>query len=66
MPMQGSPSVERMCQLARVSRASFYRSLEEREPRDESMEIRSAIQRTALEHRRLWVRIATDRRARRR
>ncbi len=54
MPMQGSLSVERMCQMARVSRASFYRSLEEREPREESMEVRSAIQRTALEHRRRY------------
>jgi hypothetical protein len=34
MPMQGSLSIERMCQLARVSRASFYRSLKERVPRD--------------------------------
>jgi len=54
MPMQGSLSVERMCQMARLSRASFYRSLQEREPREESMEVRSAIQRTALEHRRRY------------
>jgi transposase InsO family protein len=54
MPMQGSLSVERMCQMARVSRASFYRSLQQREPREESMEVRSAIQRTALEHRRRY------------
>ena len=27
MPMQGGLSVERMCELARVSRAGFYRSL---------------------------------------
>ena len=54
MPMQGSLSVERMCQLARVSRAGFYRSLQERVPREESMEVRSAIQQTALEHRRRY------------
>jgi len=54
MPMQGSLSVERMCQMARVSRAGFYRSLQERVPREESMEVRSAIQRTALEHRRRY------------
>jgi putative transposase len=54
MSMQGSLSVERMCQMARVSRAGFYRSLQERLPREESMEIRSAIQRTALEHRRRY------------
>jgi len=29
MPMQGSLSIERMCQLAGVSRAGFYRSLQE-------------------------------------
>jgi len=52
--MQGSLSVERMCQMARVSRAGFYRSLQERLPREESMEIRSEIQRTALEHRRRY------------
>ena len=29
MPMQGSLSIERMCELTRVSRASFYRSFRE-------------------------------------
>ena len=29
MPLQGGLSIERMCELARVSRASFYRSLSE-------------------------------------
>ena len=50
--MQGSLSIERMGQLARVSRAGFYRSLQERVPLEESMEVRSAIQQVALEHRR--------------
>jgi len=54
MPMQGSPSIERMCQLARVSRAGFYRSLQERMPREEDMEVRSAIERIALENRRRY------------
>ena len=54
MPMQGSLSVEQMCQLARVSRAGFYRSLQDQVPQEESMEVRSAIQRTALEHRRRY------------
>jgi putative transposase len=54
MPMQGSLSIERMCQLARVSRAGFYRSLQERVPLEESMEVRSAIQQIALEHRRRY------------
>jgi hypothetical protein len=45
MPMQGSLSIERMCELMRVSRTSFYRSLQQREPEEESMEVRPAIQR---------------------
>ena len=52
--MQGSLSIERMCQLARVSRAGFYRSLQERVPVEENMEVRSAIQQIALEHRRRY------------
>ena len=54
MPMQGSLSIERMCQLARVSRAGFYRSLKEQMPVEEEMEVRSAIQQIALEHRRRY------------
>jgi len=54
MPMQGSLSIERMCELAKVSRAGFYRSLKEGAPLEESMEVRSAIQRIALEHRRRY------------
>jgi transposase InsO family protein len=54
MPMQGSLSIERMCQLGRVSRAGFYRSLKERVSLEESMEVRSAIQQMALEHRRRY------------
>ena len=48
MPMQGSLSVERMCQLAQVSRAGFYRFLQEQMPVEEDMEVRSAIQQIAL------------------
>jgi transposase InsO family protein len=54
MPLQGCLSIERMCELAKVSRAGFYRSLQEQSPLEESMEVRSAIQRTALEHRRRY------------
>ena len=54
MPMQGSLSVERMCQLAQVSRAGFYRSLQEQMPVEEDMEVRSAIQEIALGHRRRY------------
>jgi hypothetical protein len=35
--MQGSLSIERMCQLTRVSRAGFYRSLQERVPLEEGV-----------------------------
>ena len=51
MPVQGSLSVERMCRVAAVSRASFYRWLEPSMPVEEEMEMRSAIQAVALEHR---------------
>jgi transposase InsO family protein len=54
MPLQGSLSIERMCQLAAVSRRGFYRSLKERRPAEEEMEVRSAIQQVALEHRRRY------------
>ena len=54
MSLQGSLSIERMCQLAAVSRRSFYRSLKERQPAEEEMEVRSAIQQIALEHRRRY------------
>ena len=50
MPLQGGLSIERMCQLARVSRAGFYRYLDRRAPEEADMTLRSAIQETALEH----------------
>ncbi len=52
--MQGGLSIERMCELARVSRAGFYRLLQERVPVEEDVEVRSAIQQIALEHRRRY------------
>ena len=54
MPLQGSLSIERMCELAQVSRASFYRSFREQHPVEEEMEVRSAIQQIAVEHRRRY------------
>ena len=54
MPLQGGLRIERMCELARVSRASFYRSLKEQEPAEEEAEVRSTIQQIALEHRRRY------------
>jgi transposase InsO family protein len=52
--LQGGLSIERMCQLVSVSRRSFYRSLKEQQPAEEEMEVRSAIQQIALEHRRRY------------
>jgi len=43
-----------MCHLAPLSRAGFYRSLQEQTPVEEDMEVRSAIQKIALEHRRRY------------
>jgi putative transposase len=54
MSMQGSLSIERMCYLAQVSRAGFYRSLAEQMPVEEEMEVCSTIQRIAVEHRRRY------------
>jgi putative transposase len=54
MPMQGGLSIERMCLLARVNRAGFYRFLQERLPQEEETEVRSTIQQIAVEHRRRY------------
>ena len=43
MPLQGGVSIERMCQLAGVSRAGLYRWLQEPTPIEEEMELRSVI-----------------------
>jgi len=50
----GSLSIERMCQMVPVTRRGFYRSLKERQPVEEEMEVRSPIQQIALEHRRRY------------
>lgn len=54
MPLQGSLSIERMCEVVGISRASFYRSFQEQHPVEEEMEVRSAIQQIAVEHRRRY------------
>lgn len=48
-PLRASLNLGRMCQLAQVSRAGFYRYL--LGPNEESMMVRSCIQEIALEHR---------------
>jgi transposase InsO family protein len=45
-------TVERMCALAGVSRAGYYRHWQASAPRQEETEVRDAIQRVALAHRR--------------
>lgn len=54
MSLQGSLSIERMCQLGQVSRAGFYRSLQGQQPLQEEMELRSTIQQIFVEHRRRY------------
>lgn len=43
-----------MCWLAAVSRAGYYRRLAQKHTQEEDMEVRSAIQQIALEHRRRY------------
>ena len=47
-------SIERMCDLAQVSRAGFYRSLQADQPIEEEMAVRTAIQGIAVAHRRRY------------
>ena len=54
MSLQGSLSIERMCQVVPVSRRGFYRSLQEQQPAEEKMEVRDSIQQIVLEHRRRY------------
>ena len=54
MSRQGPLSIERMCHLAPVSRAGFYRSLQAHQPMEEEMDVRSAIQGVAIAHRRRY------------
>ena len=54
MSLQGSLSIERMCQMVPVSRRGFYRSLQEQQPAEEEMEVRDSIQQIVLEHRRRY------------
>jgi putative transposase len=50
--VQGKLTVERMCKLAEVSRAGFYRWLQKKEPATEEIAVRAAIQELAVEHHR--------------
>ena len=48
---QGNPTIGRMCTLAGVSRAGYYRHFEASAPRQEETGVRDAIQRLALANR---------------
>jgi HTH-like domain len=50
----GSLSVEKMCQVAVVSRAGYYRSFAQQCPDEEEMMVRSVIQKIVVEHRRRY------------
>lgn len=52
--MQGKLTIERMCRLAGVSRAGFYRFLEEEQPLAAEMELRGEIHQIFLEHKRRY------------
>jgi len=57
--LQGHGSVERLCRLAGVSRASFYRHWQASAPRQEEVALRDEIQRLALADRRRGYRYIT-------
>jgi hypothetical protein len=48
---QGEIGIERICQLAGISRSSYYRHWQLSAPRQEETGLRDAIQRLALNHR---------------
>ena len=54
MAVQGSLSIEHMCDLAPVSRAGFYRHLKAMAPVEEQLEVQSAIQEIVLTHQRRY------------
>jgi transposase InsO family protein len=54
MSLQGSVKIERLCRWAGVSRAGFYRELEQSHGVQQDMELRSQMQKVALQHRRRY------------
>ena len=49
--MQGGLTILEMCESTRVNRAGYYRNWKKREPKEERMAVRDAIQRLALKDR---------------
>jgi putative transposase len=60
MPPQGALSIERMCALTEVSRASYYRHWRRLAPRREETELRDVLQRLAVGHRHYGYRRLTE------
>jgi transposase InsO family protein len=58
--LQGDLTIERMCWLAGVSRASYYREWRAQDPSNEELELRDAIQRIAVERRNYGYRRVTQ------
>jgi putative transposase len=54
MSLQGNLGVQRICQLAQVSRAGYYRYLQGSAPKEEETEVRAQIQEIVLAHRRRY------------
>jgi putative transposase len=59
-PPQGSLSIERMCTLAGVSRATYYRHWQAAAPRAEETALRDVLQRLAVAHRHYGYRRLTE------
>lgn len=57
--VQGEASIERMCELGKVSRAGFYRDWQEHQPLEAAVALRDAIQKAALKHRQYGYRRVT-------
>jgi putative transposase len=57
---QGALSIERMCTLTGVSRASYYRHWRQVAPRREEIELRDVLQRLAVAHRHYGYRRLTE------
>lgn len=51
MQGQAGLTIERMCQLGKVSRAGFYRGWQQHQPREEETAVRAQIQQCVLTHR---------------
>jgi transposase InsO family protein len=54
MQEQGTLTVEQMCGLADVSRAGYYRQLQQDDPDEEAMTVQAAVQEVALSHHRRY------------